>query len=378
MQNSSDLNIFILTYNTRVQIWGMTGEQRLRRQLSSISPDAEIISDPVSFSGNEIVILRDDVVYDPALLRGIIEHKDKLFVNSGKTPVAANVSSEKLEKTIIWLKNEGDGPNLEKLGPAKTASKYNEALRKKSSPDAYAITAENKRDIEWALYQNAYKGVTDIVTKYAWPVPAFHVTRLCARFGISPNMVTSLGAVLMLAALFLFWEGYYGAGLLAGWIMTFLDTVDGKLARVTLTSSDWGNIFDHGIDLIHPPFWYIAWGIGLTQTGHDLAPGMLTPLLSIMFASYVLGRLCEGYFMRRFGMHLHVWRKGDSTFRLISARRNPNMIILTLFWAFQAPDIGLILVTLWHVLTLVIHLFQLVQAEIKAYGGNRITSWLDV
>ena len=45
--------------------------------------------------------------------------------------------------------------------------------------------------------------------------------------------------------------------------MTFLDTVDGKLARVTITSTKLGNVFDHGIDLIHPPFWYLAWGMGL-------------------------------------------------------------------------------------------------------------------
>ena len=45
--------------------------------------------------------------------------------------------------------------------------------------------------------------------------------------------------------------------------MTFLDTVDGKLARVTVTSTKLGNVFDHGIDLVHPPLWYLAWGIGL-------------------------------------------------------------------------------------------------------------------
>src|SRR3546814_2416912 len=48
--------------------------------------------------------------------------------------------------------------------------------------------------------------------------------------------------------------GGFWTGLAAAWIMTFLDTVDGKLARVTLASSRWGNAYDHGIDLIHPPF----------------------------------------------------------------------------------------------------------------------------
>ena len=42
-----------------------------------------------------------------------------------------------------------------------------------------------------------------------------------------------------------------------------------------------------------------------------------------------LQRLIEGLFMRRFGgMHIHVWRPIDSQFRLITARRNPNMVIL--------------------------------------------------
>ncbi len=49
-----------------------------------------------------------------------------------------------------------------------------------------------------------------------------------------------------------------------GWLMTFLDTVDGKLARVTVTSSRLGDVLDHGLDIIHPPLWYIAWGVGLT------------------------------------------------------------------------------------------------------------------
>ena len=48
-----------------------------------------------------------------------------------------------------------------------------------------------------------------------------------------------------------------------GWLMTFLDTVDGKLARVTVTSSRIGDVLDHGLDIIHPPLWYIAWGVGL-------------------------------------------------------------------------------------------------------------------
>ena len=71
--------------------------------------------------------------------------------------------------------------------------------------------------------------------------------------------------------------GHFGLGPGAAWLMTFLDTVDGKLARTTLTSSKWGDILDHGIDLIHPPFWYVAWAWALASRacvdGRDLLDG---------------------------------------------------------------------------------------------------------
>jgi hypothetical protein len=72
--------------------------------------------------------------------------------------------------------------------------------------------------------------------------------------------------VLVVAATWLFWNGYYWSGLVLGWLMTFFDTVDGKLARVTVQSTTVGHFLDKITDLIHPPIWYIAWGYGCTPT----------------------------------------------------------------------------------------------------------------
>ena len=80
-----------------------------------------------------------------------------------------------------------------------------------------------------------YKGATDFVTKWLWPRPAFHVTKLCARLGITPNAVTAVSLVMVIAAFYWFLKGNWLPGLIAAWLMTFLDTVDGKLARVTMT-----------------------------------------------------------------------------------------------------------------------------------------------
>jgi phosphatidylglycerophosphate synthase len=75
---------------------------------------------------------------------------------------------------------------------------------------------------------------------------------------VTPNQVTILSIFLAIFAGRAFWGGYLVIGLLLGWVMTFLDTVDGKLARVTVSSSKIGDILDHGLDLVHPPLCYLA------------------------------------------------------------------------------------------------------------------------
>src|SRR3546814_13132337 len=89
-------------------------------------------------------------------------------------------------------------------------------LRKRQEPFAVAVSADTLDTVERRVYRSAYKGITDLITKYLWPEPAMHATRLCVRLGITPNMVTSASAALMLAALWLFWHGDHGWGRLAG------------------------------------------------------------------------------------------------------------------------------------------------------------------
>ena len=160
--------------------------------------------------------------------------------------------------------------------------------------------------------------------------------------------------------------------LAAGWVMTFLDTVDGKLARVTLTSSKIGNVFDHGIDLIHPPFWWWAWLVGAQALG--LAVPNAGLLLAVVVGGYVLQRVEEGIFLGLFKVEMHAWRPFDSFFRLITARRNPNLLILTPAALLMRPEIGLFLVAIWTGLSLIVHAVQLIQA--MALGRSRVTSWL--
>ncbi len=240
---------------------------------------------------------------------------------------------------------------------------YNRKLRKREVPYALKLTPDTIAPIENRIFAGAYKGITDFVTKYFWPLPARWVTRQAVKLGLSPNMVTMASLVLVFVTLWLFMQGQFLAGLAVGFVMVFLDTVDGKLARVTLTSSKWGNIFDHGIDLIHPPFWWWAWWYGLYQTMPEAAAA--TPLLDlallIVTVGYVIGRLEEGLFIKAFGIQMHTWRPVDSFFRLITSRRNPNISILLVATLFGAPIMGFLLMALWTVLSLLFHAVRITQ-----------------
>src|SRR3546814_19369812 len=116
--------------------------------------------------------------------------------------------------------------------------------------------------------------------------------------------------------------------MLAAFIFMVLDTVDVKLARCTITSSKWGNVADHGVDLVHPPYWWYFWGVGLGAWGLALSTQTFIWVMVAVVAGYVLQRVIEGLFIKFFGMDIHVWQTFHRDFRLVTASHNPNFTLL--------------------------------------------------
>ncbi|MDD3179344.1 MAG: CDP-alcohol phosphatidyltransferase family protein [Opitutaceae bacterium] len=376
MDHPTGLVALTLPMPDALAVWGLPPAERVRRELAPMRvPVMEGMELPAGAAA--WLLLRGDAIFHHSVLRGMIDHPDIALTDEAGRPLAAHVSGQRSpgerQAALAWLREEGESPaGLRRVRPADVASLYNARLRRRDDPYALRVSRENLAAIEKRLFLATYKGVTDLVTKYWWPVPARIATGWCVQLGLTPNFVTTVSGVLAAAVCFLFADGLYGLGLALGWVMTFLDTVDGKLARVTLTSSKFGDLLDHGIDLVHPLAWYYTWGMGLARGGEHFPP-----LMWILFGSYIAGRLCEGYFARRFGFHLHVWRRFDSAFRLVLARRNPNMIILTLAWAAGRPDTGLWLVAAWTAVTLAVHLVQVTQSVVAARRGP-VRSWLEL
>jgi phosphatidylglycerophosphate synthase len=316
--------------------------------------------------------------WDPEWLVVMRNSPGKVLAKDGR-PVLAHIPADGDVASLLTAMQEAsriEGGSLEPID-ADTADFSYSSLRKRERPFVMRLDPADADPVERASYDASYKGVTDALTLYLWRRPAFYLTRWAARAGMTPNMVTAIGAALCVAAFFLFYAGWYWTGVVAGFGFMVLDTVDGKLARCTGQSSKWGNLFDHGVDLIHPPFWWWAWAEGLQAYGRPLDDRVYELMIvGAIVLGYVAQRIIEGIFVRRYGMHIHVWQKVDSQFRLITARRNPNMAILVIALLVGRPDLGIELVALWTILSLIFHAVRLAQANARRERGQPVVSWL--
>ncbi len=366
-----------------VRIWGLTPSQRVERVLSAAGvckmlPSVEGLQD-----GDTVLVLRGDYLFDDRLVNYLAETPNMILQVEGirgKVVVAMHVPASLAQQAAGAMSGRTAAHWPEEIQPVcldGLAISFRERIRKFERPFVLPVSTGERQNLERRLFDWSYKGVTDLVTKWVWPAPARRAVGLCVRWGIRPNHVTLVSLLLVILAGLLFARGHYGWGLFAGWLMTFLDTVDGKLARVTVSSSRFGHYFDHLIDLVHPPIWYILWGLGLPGSDSGDPGFSVSAACWGIVVGYVAGRLAEGLFkwcLGRFG--IFCWRPLDSCFRLITARRNPNLILLTAGAVAGRPDLGLFAVAFWTVSTSVLLWLRLSWAAWVRIRQGPLRSWL--
>jgi phosphatidylglycerophosphate synthase len=383
LSSAAPARLALLVGDADGELWGMTTTERHRRITARMG--IEMVLPWGGSHAERLLLLRRDFAFDDNLLQALTQAPDRILMAADAEgvlrPVAANVEGEAAAGVAAMIRvgridQDTLPPMIGLVEPEGLGPKFNRKLRKRARPYACQVTPATRAAVEWRTFREVYKGATDLVTKYVWPVPAFHVTRWCARHRLTPNVVTSVSALLMLLATWLFWQGHLLPGLIPAWGMTFLDTVDGKLARTTMTSSRWGNLFDHGVDLLHPPFWWLAWWHGIVLVDRDAATGPLWTALMVILGGYVVLRLLEGAFKLLFRIQPHIWRPIDYHFRAITSRRNPNLAILSVAICLGNPAAGLLLVAAWTVLSCAFHLVRIAQASWVRLTGGRIVSWL--
>ncbi len=339
------------------RLFGMKPEQRLARQITNL--------------GELHLVARASAVLSDDTISWLASNPAIAVASPVGTPLAVAVPPNRLDEAKRAI--SGDPTTIEIRTADAIGEVYVRKLRRTLAPLALDVDEQGKSAVERRLFSSVYKGVTDIVTKYAWPEPAFWLTRGASAVGMSPNFVTIIGFVLTFVAGWQFYIGNIAEGLVAAWVMTLLDTVDGKLARVTVTSSWLGNQLDHGNDLIHPPLWWycLAEGINVVEPGHPWT----WPSCWIILATYVIGRVFERVFKKQFGFNQFMWTRFDSRFRMVVSRRNIILLVMTVGLAAGIPAEAFAFCATWSVLSVLIQGWRYAQA----YGQARrepIRAWL--
>lgn len=368
-----------------VALWGVSQADRIRKVLAKVGEASEIMNlNNVPF-GQNVLLLRADYLYEANVIQKLIINSSVILVSSCayQSPVAAWLNSNDALSGVRLLQGDQSERILESIPvftPQQLTGGYDPRLRKYDLAHVVHVNPQDQTVIENYLYDKSYKGITDLVTKWWWPLPARWVVRKCAANKITPNMVTSFGWLLTIFSGFCFYYGEFVFGLCAAWVMTFLDTVDGKLARVTLQSSKIGHAMDHGLDIIHPPIWYWCWAVGLGVSQITFL-NMTLPVMDwvwIMLAAYVGGRIFEGLFQLLFNdISIFCWQPIDSYHRLITARRNPCIIMLTIAIAILNPELGFMWVVSWTVLSTVMLAIRFIIAGIVRGLKGPLESWVE-
>ena len=193
--------------------------------------------------------------------------------------------------------------------------------------------------IERFLFWSNYKGSTDFMTKYVYPPLVWRIVRPLARWRVHPNWVTGVSIAATFAAVPLFAAGEWLPGLILAYGMSLLDSVDGKLARLTFTSSRIGAVLDHGLDMVHPPLWYLAWAWAL---GGGRVGSLPVELALLMTGVYIVDRVIAAIFRERTGVSIHDCTPLDARIRTFISRRNVNVVLFTLALAVDwlRPGLG--------------------------------------
>ncbi|MGQ4808289.1 hypothetical protein NKDENANG_01670 [Candidatus Entotheonellaceae bacterium PAL068K] len=308
----------------------------------------------------EALVLWSQWLIDPRLLRDLLATPNPQWLPAPQTatetsPVAARLApvhllSRKPAKLTQWFR---ENPRLE---PA-TLDTYSPTHR---GPAAFYLqTVKTPDDTVTAtkmLITSARKHTLDVIASLLDRMLVNRLVLWLSYTRITPNQVTLgtglLGAVVSI--LFLF--GWLRLGSLLTYAAVTLDGVDGKLARTTLRISRVGEL-EHVLDFFMEQSWYLAITIYLVAATGD--PQLWWTGSGLMVCAFLVNIL-YGFSRFLFGKHIEELGPFDRSFRRIGGRRNIYMGILLIgFWT-GFPQQALRLTLGWALLTLVVHMSQMV------------------
>ncbi len=318
-------------------------------------------------NGEPFLILEEDAIIDSRLLNYAGQQSGSFVAYGGEDTTRAAVlrlehalpTGIPTDARLADIAEAGVAQGSIRVMPLSEVPTYIRKLRRDLPSYLFRVTNEQQQaDAEHFLFWSNYKGSTDFFTKYVYPPLVWRMVQPLARWRVHPNVVTIVSVILTFLAVPLYANAYWLAGFLCSYGMSVLDSVDGKLARLTFTSSRVGNFLDHGTDLIHPPLWYFGWAWALGNGDPSSTIFRATIGMTIV---YILDRIVTRVFTARVGRSLYSLTPFDTQMRTFISRRNINLPLFTVGVILGIPLPIFAFIIFWQIVTFAYHTIRLVQ-----------------
>lgn len=220
--------------------------------------------------------------------------------------------------------------------------------------------------IENRMYEANFKGTLDFIAIYIYKYPVREIVKILGRFRwITPNQITILSILASFAVPACFASGQVGWGISIGWLMFILDSVDGKLARLTVRLSKAAGLWEHATSTPAVFLWFPSLGWCLSQGAlFDFSKPVVIAMW-ILMPLYWIDKSVNGAFRSRFKKDMYNWSRFDEKFHLVACRRAIIMLIVTIGYLAGSLARAFVALAGWMVVSFLVHMVRFLMISMK-------------
>jgi phosphatidylglycerophosphate synthase len=231
---------------------------------------------------------------------------------------------------------------------------YIVGMRRHVRPICFPAPSEqNRRLADRIILDSAQKGTLDLPAYFHAPIETAIISLLC-KTRITPNQITIAGFIIGCSATVAFALDRVGLGILAALTFGIVDGLDGKQSRVKIEMTECGK-WEHHLDYVIENSWWAAIAFHLWRSGQF-------PNVFYFFALLIGSHLLDEFAKRRAkmakGRLLDDVTPFDRAFRLIAARRNVYVWILTCGFLLHAFPQSYAIICGWAAVSAAVHLVR--------------------
>ncbi|MEE2658459.1 MAG: CDP-alcohol phosphatidyltransferase family protein [Candidatus Latescibacterota bacterium] len=325
-------------------------------EIVEISSGQTSLASLCRLDAKSILAIEGDVLYDDRILNLLFAGGDDEMVGD-EQGAAARLSADSVRRL------DPQAPSLASACaavlpsvPVSQLDTYVADLRLTMAPIRVRLTERSQlREVDHLLYHRTFKGVIDIVASHGYYRLVRGITRWLSRTSLTPNFFTVISILGIWIAVPCFTVGSLWAGVIAAWIGVIFDSVDGKLARLTLQLSDTMGTVEHLTAVPGLGLWFVA--LGWHFSGGEILDLTRTPALAcwVLVLCFVMDKMLSGLFKFIVGSELFDFACIDALFHGIAARRNIHLLMLTVGVTLSLAEQAYVAMAIAMVLTMLFH-----------------------